>query len=185
MGIGQKIEFEKLDTKFFIIENAQLVTHDLDVVSNLCTQPYYNHKKGCPNFGVRDDCPPNIKHISEEYEMDTIHILVLKFPLGDFHLQRKEIHPNWTDRALINPRHWQNHLRACMNDEWEAVKEEYPDYEMIKNPEGQGVNISDTLQLSGIDLTWSVDDGEGRIINVAEQLYRVALIGKRICTQDV
>ena len=72
-----------------------------------------------------------------------------------------------------------------MNDEWEAVKEEYPDYEMIKNPEGQGVNISDTLQLSGIDLTWSVDDGEGKIINVAEQVYRVALIGKRICTQDV
>jgi len=146
MGIGQRIEFEKLDTKFFIIENAQLVTHDLDVVSNLCTQPYYNHKKGCPNFGVRDDCPPT----------------------------------DWTDRALINPRHWQNHLRACMNDEWEAVKEEYPDYEMIINPEGQGVNISDTLQLSGIDLTWSVDDGEGKIINVAEQLYRVALVGKRL-----
>lgn len=180
MGDGQKIEFEKLETKFFIIENAQLVTHDLDLTSNLCTQPYFNHKNGCPNFGVRDDCPPNVKHISEEFEMDSINILLLEFPLNEYFLQRKKIHPDWTNRALINPRHWQNHLRASMNNEWENLKEEYPNYEMIRNPEGQGVNVEETLKLVGIEMDWSDMGEEEEIISIAQRIYRVALIGKRI-----
>lgn len=176
----QKIEFEKLDTRFFIIENAQLVIHDLDTVANLCTQPYYQHKYGCPNFGVRDDCPPNTKSISEEFDLSSINILLLEFPLEDYFYQRQEVHPNWTKRALINPRHWQNHLRACMDDEWENVEDDYPGYEMVMNPEGQGVNVEETLKLSGIDLDWSKTGEGGEIISVAQRIYRVAFIGKRI-----
>lgn len=180
MGDGQKVEFEKLETKFFIIENAQLVTHDLDMTLNLCTQPYFNHNNGCPNFGVRDDCPPNVKHISEEFEMDSIHILLLEFPLNDYYLQKKVIHPDWTNSALINPRHWQSYVRARMNREWENVKEDYSGYEMIRNPEGQGVNVEETLKLVGIEMDWSDMGEEEEIISIAQRIYRVALIGKRI-----
>jgi len=100
--------------------------------------------------------------------------------LNEYFLQRKKIHPDWTNRALINPRHWQNHLRASMNNEWENLKEEYPNYEMIRNPEGQGVNVEETLKLVGIEMDWSDMGEEGEIISVAQRIYRVALIGKRI-----
>lgn len=26
----------------------------------LCVKPYYNHKKGCPNFNKKAGCPPGI-----------------------------------------------------------------------------------------------------------------------------
>ncbi len=47
-----------------------------------------------------------------------------------------------------------------MNDEWENVEDDYPGYEMVMNPEGQGVNVEETLKLSGIDLDW-FKTGEG------------------------
>ena len=67
-----------------------------------------------------------------------------------------------------------------MNDEWENVRDDYPGYEMVMNPEGQGVNVEETLKLSGIDLDWSKTGEGGEIISVAQRIYRVAFIGKRI-----
>lgn len=171
---------ESFEKKFRVIENAQIVTHDIKTVNKLCTQPYHNHKKGCPNFGHRQDCPPNLRHISEEYDMNSIHILLLEFPFGEYFNQRKKFHPDWTNRALINPRHWQNHLRASLNREWENIEDEYPEHSFIQNPEGQGVNLVETLALNGVELEWSVENEMGEIVSVAQNLYRVALIGKKV-----
>ncbi len=178
MGVREKVELADLEKKFYVIENAQIVTHDISTANRLCVQPYYNHKRGCPNFGKKEGCPPNLRHISEEYDMDSIHILLLEFPFGEYFAQRKEVHPDWTNRALINPRHWQNHLRACLNREWENIQDDYPEHTFIYNPEGQGVNIVETLRLNGIEMEWSVSNEDGEIVSVAETLYRVALIGK-------
>ncbi|MGI6484602.1 MAG: hypothetical protein ACOX0R_03195 [Candidatus Dojkabacteria bacterium] len=180
MGTREKVELENIEKTFIVIENAQIVTHDISTANSLCVQPCYNYKRGCPNFGKKEGCPPNLKHISEEYDMNSIHILLLKFPFGEYFAQRKEVHPDWTDRALINPRHWQNHLKACLNREWENIKDDYPEHTFIQNPEGQGVNIVETLEGYEIEMEWSASDESGEIVSVAENLYRVAMIGKKI-----
>jgi len=40
-------------------------------VRGLCIKPYYAHKKGCPNYNRRKDCPPKVKMLDEYFIMDT------------------------------------------------------------------------------------------------------------------
>jgi len=166
------------DTNIF--ENVPLVLHDMDTVYSLCTQNYYLHKYGCPNFGEKEGCPPNVLHISQQYDLDSINMLLLKFPFNSYISQKKETHPDWSMRALCNPRHWQNHLKASLNEYWDNVKEKYPDYKVIRNPEAQGVNVQETLKLLDIDLCWPKTDEKFEISEVPEYIYHVYLLGKEL-----
>lgn len=176
----EKPKIYEIPKDIYLFENVPLVLHDMSTVYSLCTQNYYLHKYGCPNFGEKEGCPPNVLHISQQYDLDSINMLLLRFPFYSYISQKKEIHPDWSMRALCNQRHWQNHLKASLNKYWDNVEERYPDYKVIKNPEAQGVNVQETLKQLDIDLLWPKTDENNEILEIPDYMYHVYLLGKEL-----
>jgi hypothetical protein len=102
----------------------------------------------------------------------------LRFDFGFYIEERREDHPTWTNRALVNRRHWQGHLRSQCKKYWEEVGKNYEGYVLESCPEGCGVNLIETLSNYGVDVTWCVEDGAHEYISWPEYMYCVYLFGK-------
>lgn len=176
----EKLNIYEIPKDIYLIHNVPLVLHDAKTVHQLCTQQYPKHKKGCPNFNHKEGCPPHIQHISQQYDLESINILLLKFPFSYYITLKQQEHPDWSLRALSNQRHWQNHLKGTLNEYWKNIKDKYPGYKLIKNPEAQGVNVDETLKELNIDLQWPKTDEYDEICEVPEYMYHVYLMGKEL-----
>jgi len=120
-------------------------------IQRLCFCPYYNHPKGCLNYGRRIDCPPKVLLFSDVFKRRA-YVAAVVFNFKDYLDMRRREHPGWTERALRNPRHWQGHLRAELK---KFVLKELSDYKtVIFNPEAMGVNITKTCRSVGLKLEW-------------------------------
>lgn len=170
----EKLNIFEIPREICVVENVPLVIHPMKSVHQLCTQPYYKHPKGCPNFNNKDKCPSDILHISEEYDCSDIHMFFLKFSFSEYIDQKKQIHPTWNFRQLYNQRHWQGHLRSQLNQYWESIEDRYPEHELIENPEAQGVNIQETLKQINVEMEWPSEE------YIPEYVYHVYLLGKRL-----
>jgi predicted metal-binding protein len=178
--------------EIFVIEPPlELVTHSMEEVYRQCQQPYYNNKRGCPNFGVKETCPPNfgvkklgpkdeiVRHITEKYDINTLHLLILKFDFDLYMAEKKEIHPDWTNRALANQRHWQSHLRSQTLKFWEQeVSPNYEGYELERCPEGRGINLIETLENNGVQVDWCKEDENHEFVSYPEFMYYVYVFGQ-------
>lgn len=133
-----------------------------------CRLPYPDHPLGCPNFNKRRDCPPKSEYFLDVFKPE-VKIAYLNFDFEEYLNWRKGIHPNWTERALRNPRHFQRHLDAVLrkNIKGSKISETFiPVY----NAEAMGVNIHKTCSVVGINLQWPPKD----------RMYRIALLAKKI-----
>ena len=46
-------------------------------IQSLCKLKYYKHPHGCPNHGVREDCPPNQPLINEVLDFEKeIYVII-------------------------------------------------------------------------------------------------------------
>ncbi len=179
----EKLNIHEIPKDIYLIKNIPLVLHDMKTVHQLCTQKYYNHSKGCPNFNKKDGCPPHIQHISQQYDLESMNMLLLRFPFYYYITLKQQEHPDWSLRELSNQRHWQNHLKGTLNEYWKNIKNEYPEYKLIKNPEAQGVNVEETLSNIDIPLNWCKQDEYENITQVPEYMYHVYLMGKELDNQ--
>jgi len=118
-----------------------------------CRAPYYKHPEGCPNWAHKNGCPPNIPYFPNIYS-DQVYIAAVRFDFESFLSSRREVHPDWTERALRNPRHWQGHVRSELRHFLfdELTKNELLDGEILFNPEAMGVNVFATCENAGIIL---------------------------------
>jgi len=147
----EKVEIDELEKEINIIHNVDLIMHDTETDNQLCTQ---------------------------EYDLSSIHLLYVKFPFLDYISKKGEIHSDWNLRQLANQRHWQGHLRSSLDMYWGSIRKDYPYYRKISNPEGQGVNVEDTLKQYDIQMDWCKKDEQENIVEVPEYMYYVYLIGK-------
>ncbi len=118
-----------------------------------CLDPYPAHPKGCPNWNYKEGCPPHIPYFPDVYSQE-VYIAAVRFNFAEYLAQKREKHPDWTDRALRNPRHWQGHTRSELHH---FLEEELPNRqdilgEVIFNPEAMGVNLFATCRKAGIIL---------------------------------
>jgi hypothetical protein len=172
---------EQFPRHIYLFEDIQPVLHDKKEVKRLCTQSYYNHKGGCPNWAKKPGCPPRLPLLNEQYDIDSIYAIVARFPFKEYiDKKRALIHPDWNNRELVNQRHWQGHLRSLVFNYWDRVKGDFPNHKFIKNPEGQGVNLQESLKQVGIDLDWCVQDEKWNIIEIPEYMHYVCLMGKEL-----
>jgi len=118
-----------------------------------CLDPHPRHPKGCPNWGKNDDCPPNVRFFPNVYSKE-VHIAAVRFNFADYLALRRQVHPNWTERALRNPLYWQGHVRHELNQFLFEYLSNHPEIngEIVANPEAMGVNVFETCASAGIVL---------------------------------
>jgi hypothetical protein len=177
-------QVEQVKKEIYLYENIQPVTHSKGETIHLCTQHYYHNgtsNTGCPNYnsGI-EDCPPEAMHIKEAFRKDSIHLLTVQFPFQEYIDIKKEKHPTWSNRALINQRHWQAHLKRLLDRYWERIKDRYPDHVVIRNPEAMGVNVEETMKKLGIQLQWCEQNEKHEIVTIAEYMHHVYLLAKKL-----
>jgi hypothetical protein len=126
-------------------------------VRALCLHEYPGHPKGCPNFGMRPDCPPMAPFFEEVYNMDAPFFAVVNsFDLGDHVDRMRAKHPGFSDRQLYCCLFWQPKARKQLRLKvaemmkkvgWLGLTVEF-------NPEAMGVDLTATLADAGIALEW-------------------------------
>ena len=87
-------------------------------VQGLCSRPYPGHPSGCPNFGKRRSCPPQVPLI--EKILDLSQSVFAIWNIFDFtsHKQRMtHLHPNWLQRQIECCLYQQNGARKALKNE--------------------------------------------------------------------
>lgn len=136
-----------------------------------CKLPYPKHPNGCPNFGHRADCPPNMPYFLDVYKPE-VKVAALEFNFDEYLSFRRRNHPNWTEKALRNPRHFQNHLDANLEREIKKIGEHgtLENFVPVYTSEAMGVNMHLTCQRAGVILQWPPKDVMYRIALLAQPL---------------
>jgi predicted metal-binding protein len=149
--------------------NKALVIPVVDpAVRRLCYKAYPNHPKGCPNFDKKDGCPPGAPDIRDTLDFEKpIYAVWNKFPFGDHVRKMLACHPDWSHRQLECCLYWQGTARKQLREHINTALAELGPATVVKTPEAQGVNVTETMKKIGIELEWPPK----------EWAYQVALIG--------
>lgn len=142
-------------------------------VRQLCLRKYYNHPKGCPNFGKKEGCPPNCKTIDKIIDLDKpIFVIWNAFNFAAHCMKMKQRHPDWSKRQIECCLYWQPTARKQLKNIIHKFEVNHPHkLVIVKNPEGAGVNLTATMKNIGIDLEWPP-------INIAYQIVLAGYKGK-------
>jgi hypothetical protein len=135
-----------------------------------CTKHYKNHKKGCPNYGKRADCPPLAPMFDEVFDISKpIYAIFSKYDLYSHIQKMRKKHPQWTEAQLLNVLYWQGTARKLLKECIVSFDNEFRSlgYYSTISPEAMGVNVTKTLESVGIILEWPAR----RIV------YKVAMAG--------
>ena len=121
----------------------------------MCQFPYPGHKKGCPNFNKRSDCPPKSSLIHKIINLDKkVYAIYNIFDLAAHVNRMKKKHSNWSQRQLYCCLYWQPKARKALKEKISLFLRQFPDLYIVKNPEAQGVNVTQTMFDAGVILEW-------------------------------
>lgn len=134
-----------------------------------CKKPYPNHKKGCPNYGKKPECPPQAPLIEEWLDLEKNHwFIVTTFDLRVHSNKMKEKHPNWSDKQARCVLYWQGSVKKDLRTACDIFTSSHPDelvYTLL--PEAMGVHVLRTARLLGLPI-------RARPRNL---VYKIALVG--------
>lgn len=149
----------------FIIQVKPVIDY---TVRKLCINPYPGHKKGCPNFGKKDGCPPESPRFADVYNLSKpVYAIINKFDLKGHVQHLKELYPKWSQKKLECCLYWQPKARKQLSQHIKYFLNNHSDYRIERCPEAMGINITDTLKNNSIDLEWPPK----------QYAYQVALAG--------
>jgi len=136
-----------------------------------CTLSYPGHKNGCPNFGKKESCPPFAPYFLDRYKPE-VFVAFMRFDFGEFLERKRKVHPDWTERALRNPWHFQGHLDSKLKSfvNSELIKSNFENFQAIYSPEAMGINIHLTARNAEVELEWPPRKNMYRIILLAQPL---------------
>jgi hypothetical protein len=92
----------------------------------------------------------------------------MQFAFNEYLNKKRERHPDWTERALRNPRHFQSHLDSGLKKfiNSQLQNPEFKNWQALHSSEAMGVNIHLTAKNAGIELEWPPQ----------KFMYRIALL---------
>jgi len=139
-----------------------------------CALPYPGHKKGCPNFGKKKRCPPNVPLMKEGA---TVMMIGVAFDIGRWASEMKKKHASWTDRQCRCLLYWQGTLRKELRG---FLKQAIaaPFTVIYATPEGQGADITAMMKAVGRPLQWPPLTKTWAIVLLGKPEDRVARNGK-------
>ena len=84
------------------------------------------------------------------------YIIYTKHNIGEFAERMRLEHPEWKNhpRQWYNPRRWQPTARKEHRLELENFLEEHEGLKITKCPEAYGVNVTELMKNTGIELKW-------------------------------
>ena len=142
---------------------------DYSVIS-LCCKSYHNHKKGCPNFLKKKGCPPNCPKIEDVIDLSrTVYCIYNAFPIGEHMDRMKTKYPDWTIYQLRCCLYWQPKARKQLKEKIKLFIKQYPNLVIVGNPEGCGVNVTETMKGIGINLEWPPEKYAYQIVLAGEK----------------
>lgn len=122
---------------------------------SMCIRPYHNHPKGCPNFGKKEGCPPNIPMFDQVYDLTKpIYLIINEFNLLEHVENMRKIHPDWSSYQLYNSRYWQGKSISINKKVSYAWLNEHPNLVLTNWVENMGVDLVKTLKQVDIDLVF-------------------------------
>ena len=137
---------------------------------DLCQKPYYGHKKGCPNYNHRPDCPPVSPMLYDLLDLTKSVYAVYNIYDLRSHTERMRMrHPEWSEHQVYCCLYWQNSARKALRGEIHAFLRKHSGYYIVGNPEATGVNITYTMDKVGICLPWPPK----------EKAYQIVLAGRK------
>lgn len=143
--------FEILPRPEWIIEIKKLVISNQ--VGDWCKLPYPGHKKGCPNYGKTDRCPPNAPHVSVYFDLSKpLYFIHSEFDLKTHEKKMKVGHPGWSNRQCRCLLYWQGSSRKQMNQRVYSAIDILGTNRHTTCPEAMGVNVFVTAKNSGLTL---------------------------------
>ena len=122
-----------------------------------CVLEYKNHKKGCPNYGKKKDCPPNVPMFDEIFDISKpIYAIYSTYDLFSHTEKMKQRHPEWTETQRLNVLYWQGTARKYLKENIQRFNKEFRQmgYYSTTSPEAMGVDVTTTLKNAGIELEW-------------------------------
>lgn len=123
----------------------------------MCVFPYKNHKKGCPNYGKKLDCPPQVPMFDQVFDLTKpVYAIFSTYDLLSHTEQMKCRHPQWTETQQLNVLYWQGSARKKLKENIERFNIIFREkgYFSTTSPEAMGVNVTETLKKAGICLEW-------------------------------
>ena len=140
-------------------------------VRELCSRPYPNHPKGCPNFHKRPLCPPRCPFLEDVYDLSKgFWVVWTKFDFAVHRRKMRRKHPDWSQRQIDCCLYWQGTANKMLREEIADVMyylEDQGDWHVSFCPEAMGVNVTATMKNLGIKLEWPPET----------VVYKVAIIG--------
>jgi hypothetical protein len=122
-------------------------------IQDYCMLPYPGHPKGCPNYGMRDHCPPRVRLIDHYLDINRpLYLVIEEFDLSKQIQRMLILHPNWSDRQARNCLYWQKSVRNKLKQKVDLVMSVLGLDGYTTIPEGQGVQMYSTCLLSGLKL---------------------------------
>lgn len=116
-----------------------------------CKLPYYNHPKGCPNYGKKSYCPPNAPSLEEYFDLEKeLYLVHSEFNLAEHEHKMKEKHPNWSRHQCRCVLYWQSRSRKQMKERVERAVKFLSANRITACPEGMGMNVFATARHSGL-----------------------------------
>jgi hypothetical protein len=93
------------------------------------------------------------------------------FQFGEHVARMRAIHPAWSDRQCACCLYWQGGARRKLRtavDDWLTQHPAPTPWRVIRCPEAQGVNLTETMRGVGVELEWPP-------VRLA---YQIVLVGK-------
>jgi predicted metal-binding protein len=152
-----------------------MITDILDVTNGLrvnyrargwCSLPYPDHPKGCPNYGKKAICPPQVVQLDQWLgEYQSLWLVCVGFDLAEHVASMLVKHPNWSYRQARNLLYWQPKVNK-------ALREAVARFTMGMTsrttycPEAMGLNVMTTARRAGLPIQTHPE----------EIVYKIALV---------
>lgn len=124
-------------------------------VRGLCAKPYPLHPKGCPNFGKKPGCPPEVPLLPDVFDLSAPCFLIVNTFDFAAHVARMRVaHPDWSERQLTCCLYWQGTARKDLERRIVEFKRHNPGHLVTRCPEAMGLNVTETLHRAGQQIEW-------------------------------
>lgn len=115
-----------------------------------CKLPYPGHPKGCPNFGHKATCPPQVCCIEGFIDLGKPMWLVVEaFDLRGHMDRMKATHPTWSNRQARCVLYWQASVNKRLQEAC-SVQAQHENGVYTVCPEAMGVNVILTAKQLGL-----------------------------------